>query len=325
MEPITNMNVVETFAGAGGMTEGFEKAGMDTLIGYEIDESACQTFRKNIPAPCLQEDLTEYKPKDAPIDKEQVDVVTGGPPCQDFSVANYYSRGGERTNLVFVFAEWVRHFEPEFFVMENVAGITSVDDVFDELLDEFYQMDFNIDYRVINAKDCGAPQSRNRMIIVGSQEDQPDLSNIGGESASTVGEAFDGLPFIDIGETHPTVPNHRAPNHQQSTLDRISNTDHGEPLFDSWTEKIRLPPDEPAPTLKAGKRANYHFGHPEYPRGLTVRERARLQTFPDDYIFKGTLTEQRTQTGNAVPPIMAKAVAKEILKMSSNNNFDFTQ
>lgn len=301
---------LDLFSGAGGLSCGFDQAGFNTILAIDNDDRAIETIRRNIATAGLVEDLTEFHPEDAPIDKAQVDGVVGGPPCQDFSVANFFSRGGERTNLVFVFAKWVKQYNPDFFVMENVVGIKSTDNVFEELLDTFPDK-YDVQHKTLNAQDFGVPQRRNRVIIVGTKGDFEFPS---GGGSSTVSDAFDGLPYVEAGETDDSVFNHRAPNHQQSTIDRIANCDQGDPLFDSWTEKIRLVPDEVAPTLKAGKRANYHFGHPEIPRGLTIRERARLQGFPDDYEFMGGVTDQRTQTGNAVPPPMAKAVAAAIME-----------
>lgn len=306
------MNIIDLFAGAGGFSLGFEKEEFNTLLGIEKDKSACKTFRFNIPAPCLERDLTKITPKEVPVSKNQTDIIIGGPPCQDFSVANYYSRGGERTNLVFVFSKWVEFFEPEVFVMENVAGITSVDNVFDELVREFENNGYKVNYRIINALNCGAPQSRRRMFIVGSKNDEIKLDSIGNQEGSTVEKAFKNLPKVKSGEKDKSIPNHRAPNHKDKTVKRIENSEWGEELFDSWSEKIRLDPNKHAPTLKAGKRANYHFGHPYIGRGLTVRERARLQTFPDNFVFKGSITDQRKQTGNAVPPIVSQKIARKI-------------
>lgn len=304
-------NTIDLFSGAGGLTKGFDDAGFTPLLAIDKSEPAIETLRHNLPAVGLVEDLTELRPAQAPISKTHVDGVIGGPPCQDFSVANYLSRGGEKTNLVFVFSEWVSHYEPEFFVMENVGGIKSVGDTFSELISSFPN-EYTISHATLNAADFGVAQNRNRVFIVGMQSGQFTFPSSGGDSVN-VSEAFKGLSPIKAGESDSNIPNHRAPNHQQKTIDRIANTEQGGELYESWSERIRLEDDSPAPTLKAGQRANYHFGHPSIPRGLTVRERARLQGFPDDYIFKGTITEQRTQTGNAVPPPVAKAIASELI------------
>jgi DNA (cytosine-5)-methyltransferase 1 len=305
------MNSIDLFAGAGGMSYGFELENFNTVLGIEEEESFCKTFRYNIPAVCLNEDLTKIEPSSIPVSKNQVDLVLGGPPCQDFSVANYYSRGGEKTNLVFVFSKWVEYFDPEVFVMENVSGIKSVGNIFKELKQEFKKLGYNLSYNIINSANCDVPQERKRMIIIGSKKYSFDLS-YNSEKTKTVRDAFKNLPKVKSGEKDDSVNNHKAPNHKQKTIKRIKNTEYGEELFDSWSEKIRLNPNKPSPTLKAGKRANYHFAHPKDNRGLTIRERARLQSFPDSFLFKGTMTEKRTQTGNAVPVKLARTVAKTI-------------
>jgi len=317
------MNTLDLFAGAGGLSFGLEKAGFDPYLGIEFDESACQTYRKNITAPCIKADLTELTPQNAPVSKDQVELIAGGPPCQDFSVANYYSRGGQKTNLVFVFSKWVNELEPEYFIMENVPGITSVGNVFHDLLEIFHNSGYKTTSKILNSEYFSVPQKRKRMFIIGSKEDtleidQPNLKQ------KNVGEAFRGLPSINSGEEDKTINNHKAPNHQQKTIKRIKQTKQGESLYDSWSEKIKLDPDKPAPTLKAGKRANFHFAHPSDNRGLTIRERARLQSFPDSFIFKGTITDQRTQTGNAVPPNMSKYIGECLLgSEKSKGVFDY--
>lgn len=113
-------------------------------------------------------------------------------------------------------------------------------------------------------------------------------------------------------KTNPKLTNHRAPAHREKVKKRIANTKKGDPIYDSWQQNIRLKWNKPSPTLCAGPRPNFHFGHPTDPRGLTVRERARLQSFPDSFTFYGSITKQRQQTGNAVPPLLSKAIALEV-------------
>lgn len=305
-----NQQVLDLFCGAGGLSRGFEVAGYDVMAGFDSDEAAVDTFRYNHPSVGLVEDLRALHPSDAPVAPRQVDGIIGGPPCQDFSVANYFSRGGEKTNLVFIFADWVEYMNPQFFVMENVVGIKSTGDVFAELLDAFPE-DYTVGHATLDAANFGVPQTRQRVFIVGNKDADVSFPD-GDEDSVTVGDVFEDLPRVEAGETDETLPNHRAPNHQQKTIERIESANQGESLYDSWTERIRLDPTEPAPTLKAGQRINYHFGHPWIPRGLTVRERARLQSFPDNFVFCGSLTDQRTQTGDAVPPLLAAAVAAAV-------------
>ena len=261
------MNTLDLFCGAGGLSLGSELSGNRTLAGVDIDESAISTFRHNLPAVGITTNLTEREPSTLPVSKEQVDMIIGGPPCQDFSVANRFSRGGEKTNLVFVYASYVEHFEPDVFVMENVVGIRTTDDVFDRLCENFRELGYDVTDKTLSADDFGVPQKRKRVFVVGTKNgvsfEWPDSTT----ETKTVEDAFAGLPDIKSGEKDDSFSNHRAPNHQQKTIDRIADRDWGEALYDSWTEKIRLDPRKPAPTLKAGQRANYHFGHPYADRG----------------------------------------------------------
>lgn len=125
----------------------------------------------------------------------------------------------------------------------------------------------------------------------------------------TVDDAFSDLPQPD---TEHTIDSHTEPRQQDSTTERMREADWGETLFDSWNERVRLHPHRPAPTLKAGQRHSYHFGHPYTPRKLTIRERARLQTFPDSYQFSCGVVAARTLTGNAVPVDLAEAIVDEL-------------
>lgn len=303
------METAHLFAGAGGGVLGFEKAGFDTALSIDNNEYAVKTLRENFDSPVAEVDLSETPPEEF-SELSDVEGIVGGPPCQDFSVANRYTRGGEKTNLVFVFADWVIHHQPDFFVMENVAGIKSTGDVFERLcsyLSDYY----TLSHSIRNSWNYGTPQKRKRMFLVGFKNKQYEFTEPNSVKR-TVGDVFTDLPVVEAGESSSAVLNHKAPNHQQKTIDRISKRGAGEELYDSWTEKIRLDPEKPAPTLKAGKRANYHFAHSSIPRGLTVRERARLQDFPDNHKFIGPITEQRKQTGNAVPVRMMSKIAADI-------------
>ena len=307
---VENPTSVGLFAGAGGMAEGMKQAEFDIRSLVDIEDYCCETLRTNFDTEVVQADLTDAEYDS--ITPNAVDVVTGGPPCQDFSVANRFSRGGEKTNLVFVFADWVRHLNPNIFVMENVVGMESTDDVLERLIDEFENMGYSIQNMKLNAKDFGVPQHRERIILVGSKVGPITEPTATVDEPVTVGEVFEKYPSVSAGETDESVPNHRAPNHQKKTVERIKNTDWGESLFESWGSKVRLDPNDVAPTLKAGKRANYHFGHPYDNRGLTIRERAEIMSFPEDFEFCGTVTEMRTQTGNAIPPKMATAIMSSV-------------
>lgn len=317
------MNSIDLFCGAGGFSEGARQAGVQVIAGADYDESAVKTHEANHPdSLSIQQDLVELTPEGFcdtyDINPDDIDIVTGGPPCQGFSNANYTRDiEDERNNLVYIFSEYVTYLQPEFVIMENVPGIQSLDEgvYVDGVVSDLEDAGYTVTFKVINTAEYGVPQKRNRFILLASKNhtvEFPDPTHTESEF-KTVEEAIGDLPIVKAGEEDESVLNHRAPNHHQSTVERISRADPGEPIpYDNWSQKTRLHPDEPAPTLLAGKRSNFHKAHPETNRGLTVRERARIQSFPDSYEFIGPVTHQRRQTGNAFPPEMARVLLEHL-------------
>lgn len=319
--------IVDLFCGAGGFSVGFESQGFESVGGFDVDESAVQTYDANHSGKGITGDLTDYTGDrictELDVQKEDITGVVGGPPCQGFSNANRNrNEDDERNQLVFHFARLVSELEPEFFVMENVPGILTIADgsVPEQIIDEFASYGYSVAFKKLNTAEYGVPQKRERVIFIGVKQSLgvnpltlfPDKTHAKTDY-QTVQDALEGLPRLEAGEEDETIPNHRAPNHQSQTVERISKAGHGEKVpYDSWSQKTRLHPNEPSPTILAGKRSNYHRAHPEDDRGLTVRERARIQSFPDTFEFKGSVTDQRRQSGNAVPPKLASAIAEKI-------------
>lgn len=302
-------HVVDLFAGSGGLSLGFENAGFEPLLGVEFDEKAASTYRKNIAAPCVEYDLSTQPT--LPVDEAHVDVLAGGPPCQGFSVAGKRDESDERNALVFDFLHYVDELSPSIVVIENVEGLLSMGSTIEDihsLLDEY---EYTSEHRVLDAKKYGVPQTRDRVFVVAVSSGDvpwPEPS----DSRRTVGDA---LQSISGG------PNRIEPRHQQKTIDRISQTEQGKPLYDSYTQRVRLDPDECSPTLVCGgPRPQWQQAHPYEDRGLTVRERAALQTFPDWYEFVGGVVSGRVQTGNAVPVELAESVATVLRTHESVTN-----
>ncbi len=347
------MKVIDLFCGGGGLSSGFDEAGFDIIAGVDHEGAFEDTFRHNHDSRFLEADLSDISGQgildQLGYDSGDLDGVIGGPPCQGFSLAGAKTEpADERNYLVTNFVKAVYEIEPDWFVMENVPRITTMEDgkVLEYLLSQFDKIGYETEWSVLNAADYGVPQKRQRAFFIGHK-------NIGGmefpeptfrestkqqtlfsdrEPPRTVRDAFSDLPSLNPGEekssyvSDPTgeyqeemrnngesLTNHRAPNHGDKVVSRIEQAPPGEEIpYDSWTQKRRLAYDEPAPTLLAGPRPTYHFAHPSDDRGLSVRERARLQSFPDDYLFKGPVTKQRQMTGNAVPPLLSRAVARSI-------------
>ena len=322
--------VLDLFSGCGGFSLGCEWAGLDVVAGVEFHEKIVDVYNENFSHRALQYDLAKTDPEEFEEAEHisDVDMIVGGPPCQGFSVANMNRDvDDERNNLVFRFAEYISHYEPDVFVMENVTGILSIDDgaLFGRLLRELGKYGYSVDYETLCAVDYGVPQKRDRVFVVGVRddvgrgpvfpspshgpEDRLDFLHPNIDDYCTVEDAISDLP-----SPTPSVLNHEAPNQEESTTERIRSTEQGESLYDSWGEKIRLDPSKPAPTLKGGESSSFHFAHPYEDRKLTVRERGRLQGFPDWFDFGDGLSIARRVTGNAVPPQLAKSVVEANVK-----------
>lgn len=348
------MDVLDLFCGAGGLSSGFHQEGYNVVGGVDVEEKFSETFQHNHDGKFIEADLNEvdgYEILDSlGYDPGDLDGVIGGPPCQGFSLAGAKTTpGDERNFLVTKFIKCVYEMEPDWFVMENVPRITTMEEkkVLEYLLSQFNKIGYNTEWSVLNAADYGVPQNRSRAIFIGhtnldeikfpeatfrEYKNQRTLSN-NRKPPRTVKDAFNDLPSLAPGEKKTSyesepdceyqqemrknnqngLTNHQAPNHGENVVSRIKQASQGEKIpYDSWSQKRRLESNEPAPTLLAGPRPTYHFAHPYDDRGLSVRERARLQSFPDDYLFKGPVAKQRQMTGNAVPPLLSREIARSI-------------
>lgn len=318
------MNCIDLFCGAGGMTVGLKNvSNLNVLCGVDYYKPAVDTYKHNNPdIKSIKCDLSDIDPdtffKEYDLSKDNIDIVVGGPPCQGFSNANN-SRDVDdnRNNLVIKYIDFINYIKPKYFVMENVKGIKSLGDGYyiNKIKDKLNN--YNIDYNIINTKHYNVPQSRERFILVGSSDKKVEFNKIYNKNnkIKTVDDAIGYLPNLKAGESSDNYYNHKAPNHQDKTINKIKNTDQGESIYDNWNQKTKLNPNKPSPTLLAGKRPNYHKAHPYDNRGLTVRERAKIQTFPDDYHFKGTVTENRRLTGNAFPPKATEKIIKNLINI----------
>jgi DNA (cytosine-5)-methyltransferase 1 len=231
------------------------------------------------------------------------------------------------------FVRVVEGLRPKAILIENVPGLSRrANGNFRKAIeDKLKKLGYNVSSFELNAADYGVPQNRVRLFfvgIVGKHFNPPDPVN----KKLTVRDAISDLPPLNPGEeknyyvSDPltdyqrlmrgecrTLHNHRAPNHPKWTVELIKKTRPGEPLYNSFKQRIRLSWDKPAPTIPAGGiRPQWFFAHPEQPRGITVREMARLQSFPDSYIFYGSTIKQRVLVGDAVPPLLAKALAEKL-------------
>lgn len=269
-------------------------------------------------------------------DINNLDVMAAGIPCQGFSISNKKRDDEDERN--YLFEELVRAAkiaDPDVILIENVSNMKSAKDggFVDAINKCLRNMGYKSEHKVLNAADYGVPQKRKRLFFIATKSGKivwPEKTHE--DNHMTVGEAISDVEELEpyeSGHSYISDPqndyqrkmrsnsdsydNHSAPRHQQKTVERIGDTDQGEPMYDRFRQRIRLSDSEPSPTIVAGGiRPQFQFGHPNEKRGLTVRERARIQSFPDDYKFEGGMTQGRVQTGMAVPPILASRIAKSI-------------
>lgn len=281
----------------------------------------------------LQKDLTTLTEQDLTncLNGQSVDLVIGGPPCQGFSMAGKIGRtftDDPRNHLFKEFVRIVKIVQPYFFVMENVArlythnsGKTRI-----EIIQAFQNIGYSVECKILSAADFGVPQIRSRVIFIGRRDKGkisfPEPLQI---SHQTVGSAIGHFPKLAAGESNPHVANHEAMNHSAQMLEKMAFVKNGgnrndipEPLRPKTGDirkYIRYNSNKPAVCITGDMRKVFHY---EQNRALTVRELAALQSFPDNFIFCGSKIAQQQQVGNAVPPLLAKAIAESILKMSEN-------
>jgi DNA (cytosine-5)-methyltransferase 1 len=338
----------DLFCGAGGLSFGFRMAGFAPAVAVEVDPWAARTYLANHPGVrFIVKDIRKVSAEEVAeaarlaVASRRLDVLIGGVPCEGYSLLNRsYDPLDPRNYLFAEFMRMVRGLRPRAVVIENVPGMKRrrngefVSAVSDALADAGYRVSvFELD-----AVRYGVPQRRVRLFFVGTRDGLFTIPRathaIGGGSPHpvTVRDAISDLPPVAPGggATQYTQPpltafqasmrdgserlaNHVAPSHPRWTVERIARTPPGGALYSTFAQRIRLAWDTPAPTIPAGGvRPQWFFAHPEQPRGLTVREVARLQGFPDSYVFMGPIVKQRVLVGDAVPPPVARAIAERL-------------
>jgi len=345
--------VVEAFCGCGGTSLGFELAGYEVALGIDIHAPSIETFRKNHPNSfAMLGDVKKINPKDIKklLGSKRIDVLIGGVPCQGFSLNNRKRHENDERNFLYLeFLKLIKELNPRAVVLENVSGLKStangkfVDAIKKGIEDSG---DYKVTHKLLFAPDYGVPQKRERLVFVGLSEDinqEFDFDKIvktHGPTTktpyTTIKDAIGDLISLKPGEEKneyakepfseyqklmrknmrgKSLENHKAPNHPEDTIKKIANTPPGRPMYPKFKQRIRLAWDILSPTqVSGGIRPQFQFGHPEDIRGLSIRERCRIQSFPDNFIVKGGTVQGRVQTGNAVPPLLAKAIAQALLK-----------
>lgn len=345
-------NIIDLFCGCGGLSKGFEEAGYKTLLGVDIEQAALNTFEKNHEgAVGMNLDLSAYDSFDKidkVIDGRNVDVIIGGPPCQGFSLTGPRNFEDKRNKLYLAMIETVRRYQPQAFLIENVPGMANLykGAVKDEIVRRFTDMGYNVNCKIVCAADYGVPQIRKRLVFVGLRRSPVKYDfpspNLEEKDYITCKQAISDLPPLvdELGteiSSYSNEPetdyqklmrgkcdvlyNHVAVNHKEFVKQVIAQVPDGGNYKDlpegvgtsrnfhmAWT---RYASNKPSRTIDTGHRNNFHY---KWNRCPTVRESARLQSFPDDFVFLGNKTQQNKQVGNAVPVLLAYALAKQILK-----------
>ncbi len=306
-------NFVDLFSGAGGISVGVRSAGFNKVASVEIDKDASNTIRKNFPESAHFEmpieNLTEQMLTDA-LGGRKIHVVFGGPPCQGFSVAGLRNPNDPRNKLFKEYIRVVKHLQPEFVVLENVPGILTMENgrVYQEIIHQFAEIGYpDMSVRILEAATFGVPQLRTRAIFIanrlGLKNPYPKTIH-DKKSYKPIESAIEDLKFVERG----AIPNHEWTQHSPQFEERISKVPHGGSLYETFRDAFkRQYKGVPSMTVKEN-HGGCHI-HYELNRVLSAREMARLQTFPDDFIFTGTFKRAYWQIGNAVPCLMAKHIA----------------
>jgi DNA (cytosine-5)-methyltransferase 1 len=328
------INYIDLFSGAGGMSLGFDQAGFNNVFSVDIEPKFCETYKTNFPKHNLiQKDISKLSNEEIKsiIGNQIIDVIIGGPPCQGFSMAGNIGRkfiDDSRNQLFREFARIVEIVQPSYFVMENVARLFTHNkgETKKEIIELFKKMNYNVDCKVVNTADFGIPQVRNRVLFIGNRiSNNIVFPTKTIDKPISIKEAIDKLPKLKSGEKSK-IPNHISMKHSEQMLEKMKYVSDGgnrneipeliRPKSGDVRKYIRYKSTEPSVCVTGDMRKIFHYSQN---RALTVRELATLQTFPLDFIFKGSTISQQQQVGNSVPPILAKEIALTIKKMMKND------
>lgn len=351
------LKVLDLFCGCGGLSEGFKQAGFDIVMGIDINQKAIDTYNLNFgrgKGVCC--DLLDYGQEDiikSSAMRKGVNIIIGGPPCQGFSAANRWEDETKdvRNKLFFEYVKFVDLLKPDAIVIENVRQILTNNNGYakEKIYQIFESRGYQVNHCVLNAEDYGVPQKRRRNFFVGLKTEKFDFSILQKtEHYNTVKEAIGDLyafepnksgeypgttptnSYLEYVRDTPIIKNHYISYPSKSTQEKISYVPQGgnwenipPELFKTIRNNRhssafkRLKEDDQSVTIDTGNAHSNYF-HPLFNRIPTVREAARLQSFPDSFVFLGSKSDQYKQVGNAVPPLMAKALAKAIMKVIYN-------
>lgn len=354
------MIAIDFFCGAGGLSKGLALAGIKVLAGIDNNILCKETYDKNnSPSIFINADMREFTPEillEKIPELREVNpadlLLAGCAPCQPFSQANQSEERSPDATLLSQFSRFVEHFLPGQVMIENVPGIARVkgNSTFKRFLNLLDKNGYKVIYKPVNAKYYGVPQNRVRLLVLAVRNaeeiafpEQTHFLKPTGEQKRlvTVRDVITKFPPIAAGEKHQTIANHVAARLEDKNIKRLQNTPHDGGSRTSWSEDLildchsnghkghtdvygRMFWDKPSPTLtcKCQSISNGRYGHPEQDRGISLREAAALQSFPDDYIFYGSNTSIAAQIGNAVPVQLGKVMGEHFIKIREHIKCD---
>lgn len=349
--------VIDLFAGVGGLSLGFEQAGFHVVLANEYDDEIAAAYRKNhLETKMVVGDITALNLEDTfGVFAGKIDVIIGGPPCQGFSQKGQRKTIHDKRNFLFkYYVKVVELVRPRYFVMENVPNLLTAENGYfrKEIVELFNGMGYSLNTGILNAADYGVPQNRRRAVIIGKRDGEAPSLPIKTEQRVTIWDAIGDLAYLESGEgqeeqQYADLPasdyakslrgdmcvlhNHVATKHSKLALERLALIPPNcgkEVLPDehltksiysgTWSRMIK---DDISVTIttRFDTPSSGRFTHPYLNRAITVREAARIQSFPDSFVFTGTKSSQMKQVGNAVPPRLANAIATVIKKDMEDN------
>jgi DNA (cytosine-5)-methyltransferase 1 len=350
---LTGLSALSLFSGCGGFSLGFSWAGFAVKGFVELEAGLRKIYRSNFPnAVECGSNITEVTSSQlSSLGKQigKIDVIIGGPPCQGFSLSGKRDVNDPRNSLFKHYLRFVDQFRPKMAILENVRLLTSMKNdqggyVRDDILAEFAKHGYKVQFFEINAKNYGVPQHRERVLFVAVAVDcgfNPSLpepsfgaaNDLFGrmKSPRTFADACSDLEYVESGEKSKADKYHEAVNHPSHVLEWLWDTPQGKSAHDNDDSRLRPPSgynttykrqiwNEPAATVQTtfGMISGCRNVHPIATRSLTIREAARIQSFPDTYKFTGTAGTIRTGIGNAVPPLLAYELGKHVNAKLSN-------
>lgn len=313
--PASRMTFVDLFCGCGGLSKGLEMSGMEGICGLDFFKEACMTYERNFHHPFINGDIklaenkcAFYETVERQLNGRRLNVVAGGFPCQGFSMAGNRIVDDPRNSLYKELLEIVTTLRPEFVICENVKGLRSMLNgaVEAKIIQDFREAGYEMRATVLCAADYFTPQKRERVIFIGNRVGSTNYHPkplISPSEYITTGAAIGDL----VDHPEDAAFNHVPTRHRPDMRQRMLELEEGKSLYKGYSDAWKKCPwDEASCTIKEN-----HGGvniHPRLPRVLTAREMARLQSFPDDFIFMGPKNKQLVQIGNAVPPLLGKAI-----------------